>query len=418
MFLTCFDFKFRLPSWCWIRSHLRFSFHCFRAYRQTRKDTRRPLFPLRAMTKGYSHVSMVEKKIIKNMVKEKLPWCTIQKVTERSSSTIQRIVLEAKGASAKAKPKGAPVKATKKVVSAIVRSARMLQKQAGAKHEVTAAMIKAHAGVDLCDKVVRNKLHEADMWFFCLKERPTLTKQDVKDRLKWARKHLSRSRASWLTMPHAIIDNKTWPVYTNKEGREHAARRCVRGAYQTRGQKPESHVIKPKPQTKFPAKGVQVTAAVINGRIRMWEYLPKRWNGAAAAAMYQGPLLKALSKAFPAHAASGRKWTVLEDNDPAGYKSGKAVAAKSAVGIGTDDLPRRSPDLNVLDYSLWHAINVKMRRQERGFRPATKETRSDYLARLRRAALGLPQGTVQKAVADMHRRVREVIAENGGLFTE
>ena len=181
------------------------------------------------------------------------------------------------------------MKATKKVVSAIVRSARMLQKQAGAKHEVTAAMIKAHAGVDLCDKVVRNKLHAEDMWFFRLKERPTLTKQDVKDRLKWARKHLSRSRASWLTMPHAIIDNKTWPVYTNKEGREHAARRCVRGAYQTRGQKPESHVIKPKPQTKFPAKGVQVTAAVINGRIRMWEYLPKRWNRAAAAAVYHGP---------------------------------------------------------------------------------------------------------------------------------
>ena len=78
------------------------------------------MFPLRAMTKGYSHVSMVGKKINKNMVKEKLPWCTIQKVTERSSSTIQRIVLEAKGASAKAKPKGAPVKATKKVVPAIV----------------------------------------------------------------------------------------------------------------------------------------------------------------------------------------------------------------------------------------------------------------------------------------------------------
>ena len=45
--------------------------------------------------------------------------------------------------------------------------------------------------------------------------------------------------------------------------------------------------------------------------------------GAAAAAMYKN-LAKALKKAYPEHAAKPRAtWRVIEDNDPAGFKSSK-----------------------------------------------------------------------------------------------
>ena len=125
----------------------------------------------------------------------------------------------------------------------------------------------------------------------------------------------------------------------------------------------EPHVVKPKGgNMKCPSQGVTVSAAVIKGRIRMWEYIQGSWSGASAAAMYKGPLVQALCKAFPAQAAMPyAKWVVMEDNDPAGFKSGKAKQAKVEVGIVTDDLPRRSPDFNVLDYSLWRIINVQMR---------------------------------------------------------
>ena len=36
----------------------------------------------------------------------------------------------------------------------------------------------------------------------------------------------------------------------------------------------------------------------------------------------------------------------------------------------SEDSPRRSPDLNVLDYSLWHAINERMREEEKAVRDA------------------------------------------------
>ena len=86
--------------------------------------------------------------------------------------------------------------------------------------------------------------------------------------------------------------------------------------------------------------------------------------------------------------------------------------------IVTDDLPKRSPDLNVLDYSLWRAINVRMRAQEASFPSGMRETQAEFLARLRKTALGLPQREVGKAVQDMRRRVAMVLARNGKLFNE
>ena len=76
------------------------------------------------------------------------------------------------------------------------------------------------------------------------------------------------------------------------------------------------------------------------------------------------------------------------------------------------------PDLNVLDYSLWHAINLQMRAQERAFSPRKAETEAEYLSRLRKTAWAMPAAQVEKAVASMHKRVRMVVKEKGNLFVE
>ena len=170
---------------------------------------------------------------------------------------------------------------------------------------------------------------------------------------------------------------------------------------------------------KFPAKGVTVTAAVIKGRIRMWNYVDGTWNGQTAADMYRGPLVKAMRKAFPDHAKKpGAKWEVLEDNDPTGFKSSKARAAKKEVGIEEDALPRRSPDLNVLDYALWHEINVRMRKQESSWPSDKRESADEYKKRLRKTALGLPESFVSKCVGDMARRCNLLVKRRGKLFRE
>ena len=86
--------------------------------------------------------------------------------------------------------------------------------------------------------------------------------------------------------------------------------------------------------------------------------IPGKWSGKAAAEMYAGPLRRALEREEYPHVRGC--WRVLEDNDPAGYKSSKGMAAKAAAGIETLDLPKRSPDLNPLDFSFWAAANQKM----------------------------------------------------------
>ena len=49
---------------------------------------------------------------------------------------------------------------------------------------------------------------------------------------------------------------------------------------------------------------------------RIWHYLPKgKWNGAAAAATYRGPIQKALKK----HRGVKKRFWLLEDNDPTGH---------------------------------------------------------------------------------------------------
>ena len=102
-------------------------------------------------------------------------------------------------------------------------------------------------------------------------------------------------------------------------------------------------LIRQKKTVKFPAPGIQVTAAVVQGRIRMWKYVDGNWNAARAAEMYKD-LVPVLRRSFPKKASQKKPtWTVMEDNDPAGYKSRKALDAKDELNIRTLDLPKRSP---------------------------------------------------------------------------
>ena len=162
------------------------------------------------------------------------------------------------------------------------------------------------------------------------------------------------------------------------------------------------------------APGVKVLAGVGNGKVLLWEYLEGQWGGEAASAAYRGPIAKVLKSEYP-----GRKsFTILEDNDPSGFKSSSGRAAKEASKISVLEIPKRSPCLNVCDYSLWSAVNRRMREQEQAFPVAKREKRVAFLKRLRRTALGLPSDVVASAVGDMKRRCVRLQKANGGNIEE
>ena len=136
-------------------------------------------------------------------------------------------------------------------------------------------------------------------------------------------------------------------------------------------------------------------------------------DGRAAGARYACPLKGALSRNYP----NKRTHTVLEDNDPTGYKSGAGVAAKQANKLKVFEIPRRSPDLNPLDYSIWAEVNRRMRQQEVNW-AKKKETREQYVARLKNTAQGLERAYVDKVIGNMAVRCERLYQAKGGYFLE
>ena len=177
------------------------------------------------------------------------------------------------------------------------------------------------------------------------------------------------------------IDVKHIPVYSNANARGHAARAGVRGAYRTAGQGLEApYVNKQSSRCKFNtgARGVMVLAGIGHGKVLVWEAIDgQNWNGDVAADMYTGPIRTALAKACPRK----RKWRVLEDNDPAGFKCRKGLVAKSASGTESFSIPPRSPSLNVCDYALWSEVSRRLRATEATWPAGKKESRKAYVAR-------------------------------------
>ena len=125
-------------------------------------------------------------------------------------------------------------------------------------------------------------------------------------------------------------------------------------------------------------------------------------------------MLKSLKRAWPGK----RKFSLLEDSVPTGFRSRKGMCAKADLGVTVFEIPKRSPDLSVCDYALWKAVTRRMRRQETKFPKNRRETREQYITRLRQAATSLPRPLINKSIAEMRRRCPRCFVARGGCFEE
>ena len=341
-----------------------------------------------------------------------LPVTHIALATERNKTTIY----EALDKSWKGSKRGRPPALSKETTSLLVRTLKKMQKQAHAKREITMAMLKKRAKCKASCHCIRRALRQRNIQFRRMRSKPILTKEDRQARLAFAKKYRMKTKAWWVNNVHLHIDLKNFPAYVNAAARDVAAMRMVRGAYRQAGQGlDEAYVVVSKELRYNPGvKSVKVLAGVGRGRVRVWHVLEKNWCGSTAASAYGGPILQGLRRAWPGK----RTFHVLEDNDPAGFKSRVGVRAKAAAGIKAFRIPKRSPDLNVCDYALWAAVNRKMRRQEQKFPRAKRETRAEHVARLRRAAQSLTPAFVERAIGDMRRRCQLLFKRQGGLIEE
>ena len=142
-------------------------------------------------------------------------------------------------------------------------------------------------------------------------------------------------------------------------------------------------------------------------KVVLWHYLPaENWNGQMATDLFNGPVINALRRSC----GENDSYSLLEDNDPTGYKSNKAMEAKAALNIKPWKFPRYSPDLNPLDFFLWHEVERRMAERK----SVRNESVESYKRRLRSVAMRIPSALIKKAVSGMKERATAIWQAGGG----
>ena len=239
------------------------------------------------------------------------------------------------------------------------------------------------------------------------RQKPDRTALQAKQRVDYCDEWGEKPGSFFTQKVDLIHDVKNFDIPTTEKARRYLAQQRVRFHLRTPSEGTLPQCTKPGRKKNRMNTGAKahVCAGISNGRIVLWHYLPKKWNGEEAAKLYRGPIKTTLVK----HRGLKRKYRVFEDNDPTGYKSNKALVAKEELGIEAVPMPTYSPDLNPLDFSIWDRIEALMVKKA----PKRVETVEEYKRRLRRTALGLPQSYVSKCVLSMPKRMRLVSEAKG-----
>ena len=98
----------------------------------------------------FRHVDDTERRLVRNMARERIPWVTIQRITGRSPDTIRSMLNPA----ATTMPKGAPIKFGAKDVDKVLKVAEKMQKHADGQKEISLEMIQRAAGIKLSPTTV------------------------------------------------------------------------------------------------------------------------------------------------------------------------------------------------------------------------------------------------------------------------
>jgi len=366
-----------------------------------------------------SHFSIAEEVLVQKWHAEGKTVAEMARLLGRNHGSVSRHVLRLKAGrrkQASVKKVGRPCELSEKLVDRLVTTTAQLTETADAKYQVTISMVKKALKLKCSERTILRSLHARGVYMHPLREKPARTAEDVQKRKDFAAHYAGKPASFWSQSVDAFIDNKTFNLYLNHKARTYAAKVVARGTFRCRGGGLAAGHVKPKKSLKFNTgtPSVMVSAAISSVGTLMWHVVEGNWNADAAVNMYENHLFPAVAKAKP----NKRKWLILEDNDPSGYKSKKAKEAKHSLHLDVLELPRRSPDLNPLDYGFWAEVSRRMRKQELRFSSAQKESRENYLARLKTTATSLPKSYMKSLVESMKRRCVALQAAKGLDFEE
>ena len=297
---------------------------------------------------------------------------------------------------------------SKRDISKLQQARRRLIRVANGNCRVTYQDIIDEAALDkdVGKQTVEAALRAEGVGYRKPREKIQLSEKDAKERLKVAKEWLKKPRGFWSGGVHAYLDNKAFPMPLTQAQREKYKQTKISGHLRTKSEGIERGFTKPRQRHAwigFPS--INVSCALAKDRVIMWVPLASSWNGAAAEALYKGPLLTAMRRTWGAK----RKYLVVEDGDRKGFQSNKGKAAKAEVGIAPLVLPPRTPSLMPLDYKIWDEIDKLVLQTA----PAGNETKEAFLLRLQQCAKTLPRGMVKSAIARFKDNLQAIVDARG-----
>ena len=256
----------------------------------------------------------------------------------------------------------------------------------------------------------------AGIGFRDLRHKPILVPEDVKARFDFAKKFVRKTEARRSRSVQLRLGNHHFKCATAKRGRKLRAKTRVRGVYRKRGKPLRSGHVKPNPKLKLAtsAKGFLKAGGVGSGKVLVWHTITSAWCGAAVADLYSHVITLALRKEHPRQTS----FALLEGNDPTGNHTDLAKVAKSASKLWVLEIPKRSPDLNVMGYAVWSEVERKLREQERKWTSSKKESRAAFEKGSDKATHNLNPDFIHNSIGGMQRRGTLWDEAKGGLFEE
>eukprot|EP00973_Karenia_brevis_P089619 12398691-Karenia_brevis.AAC.2 len=298
--------------------------------------------------------------------------------------------------------RGRPQSLSESDIDYLMEVRKGLVQEADSEYRVTYADVIEEAGYDhVCQKVVEEGLRGRGVRFTAPRKKIALSSKDATARKKVAKQWVKKPASFWLKKVHAYKDEKAFPIPLTPAQRSKFRQTRITGHLRLPNEGTEKGFTKPRTSHSWLGiPSVTISAAIANDRVIMWQEV-KRWNGAAAAEVYKGPLLKALQKTH----GTRRRYVVIEDGDRKGNQSKKGLCAKADAGIDAMTLPPRSPCWMPLDYAVWAKIMDKMDEHA----PDGIESKADFVERLRKTALSLPRGFIKGQIMRMKTQIQGVI---------